>query len=480
MKKAQITIYLALVFTLILSVFLSAFEAARGSHLKIKMENAVQTAIHSAFGEYHKVLFERYGLLFIDTSYMSQTPDYHKLEERIGGYLEYNIKPEEEQNLLFARDWYDVQDYNLSLTNIRLATDDWGNVMKQQAVDYMQNYVGGDMIQNVQSWIKVVEKYEINSETFEEYHAEVTKEAEEAWEDNNLIGEEWCTSVGLPTLDFQSEYLDSLIPQEADYELLGISVKTFNPLDHASYRWKIQGTEALEEKSWDVTQELFFGEYILQKMGNYRNVREGSKLDYQVEYILFGQIQDSLNLICMAETLFAFRGATNLTMLLTDAQTQETIKALSQLAALIDIPPQVVEAIINICWAAAESAYDVKQIMDGEKIPLLKSPKDFSISINGLMKEIPEELAGEEAETTIDATEIFELGYEDYLRLFLYFQPSVLKTYRCMDMMEADIRLTEGNEHFRMDACADAISVEIGITSGYNYFYSMERKYAYF
>ncbi|MBE5886933.1 MAG: pilus assembly protein [Lachnospiraceae bacterium] len=480
MKKGQITIYLALVFTLILSVFLSAFEAARGSHLKIKMENAVQTAIHSTFGEYHKVLFERYGLLFVDTSYMSQTPDYHKMEERMGEYLEYNLKPEEEQNLLFARDWYDVQDYNLSLTNIRLATDDWGNVMKQQAVNYMQNYVGGDIIQNIQSWITVVERYEINSEMFENYQEEVAKKAEEAWEENNLLGTEWCTSVGLPTLDFQSEYMDSLLPQEADYELFGISIKVFNPLEHASYRWKIQGTEALEEKEWDITEELFFGEYILQKMGYYQNVREGSKLDYQVEYILFGQIQDSLNLACMAEALFTFRGAANLTMLLADAQTQETIKAISQLAALVEIPPQVVEAIINICWAAAESAYDVKQIMAGEKIPLLKAPKDFSVSINGIMKEIPEKLVGKDAETNPVITENFELGYEDYLRIFLFFLPSVFKTYRCMDMMEADIRMTKGNEYFRMDACADSISVEVGIISGYDHFYSMERKYAYY
>ena len=141
MKKAEITIYLTLVFTLILSVFLSAFEAARGNHLKIRMENAVQTAIHSAFGEYHRELFERYGLLFVDTSYMTQVPDYHKVESRISEYLEYNLYPEREQSLLFAKDWYEVTDYKVTLTNIRLATDDKGNVLKTQAIDYIQNYV---------------------------------------------------------------------------------------------------------------------------------------------------------------------------------------------------------------------------------------------------------------------------------------------------------------------------------------------------
>ena len=83
MKRGHITVYLTLVFTLILSVFLSAFETARGSYIKNRAENAVQTAIHSSFAEYHQALFERYGLLFVDTSYMTEIPDYRKLEERL-------------------------------------------------------------------------------------------------------------------------------------------------------------------------------------------------------------------------------------------------------------------------------------------------------------------------------------------------------------------------------------------------------------
>lgn len=201
MKKAQITVYLTLVFTLILSVFLSAFDAARENHFRIRMENAVQTAIHSAFGEYHRELFERYGLLFIDTSYMTQYPDYHKLEVRIGEYLESNLCPEEEQALLFARDWYEVTDYNISLTNIRMATDDEGGVLKTQAVNYIRNYVGGDWLDEVNSWISVVQKYEISGEAFQESHTEVRQDVNEEWTQNNLLGEEWVVSQGLPSLD---------------------------------------------------------------------------------------------------------------------------------------------------------------------------------------------------------------------------------------------------------------------------------------
>lgn len=479
MKKAQITIYLTLIFSLILSVFLSAFEVARGSHLKLISENAVQTAIHSAFGEYHKILFERYGLIFVDTSYMTEIPDYHKLEERISVYLQYNLQQEEEQRLLFARDWYDVQDYNVSLTNIRLATDDWGSVMKAQAVDYIKQYVGGDWIEEVQSWISVTEEYQINSESFEEYHEDVVQETTGQWQENNLLDEEWYVSAGLPSLDFDSLYLEPMQAGDIGYTAGGVSTKFFNPVGHASYRFNIHGTEVLEDSSFDMLEELYFGEYIIHKLGNYRNVKEDSKLDYQAEYILFGYPQDAVNLLRTEEAIFWIRGAANLYMLLSDQETQEIIKAISQLGALIKVPPELIQAIINVCWAAAESADDTRKLMDGKKVLLLKEPKDFTIELMSLISGYGAIISSMEAESESTGMDI-KLSYEDYLRLLLYTVPSAIKTYRCMDMMEADIRLTESNEHFRMDACADAVSFEVGISSGYEYFYSLERRYSYF
>ncbi len=478
MKKAHITVYLTLIFTLILSVFLSAFEAVRGSCLKVRMDNAVQTAIHSSFGEYHEVLFERYGLLFIDTSYMTDVPDYRKVEERLELYMGYNLQPEEEQSLLFARDWYDIEDYNVSLTNIRLATDDRGNVMRQQAVDYIGNYVGKDWVEEVQSWLAIVEQYEISSEEFEAYHKEVQQEKEACWQQNNLLGEEWHVNAALPSLDFTNDYLGNFWGELINYNGTAISTKAFNPWEHVSHRWNIQGTEVLEEEGTDVTDEILFGEYILHKMGNYRNVRPDSKLDYQVEYILFGKSQDSMNLISMQETLFLFRGAANLTMLLSDSETQKKIETISQLGVLVDIPPELLQAIINVCWVVAESIDDVKKLMNGEEVYLLKRPKDFSVGLSNLLTGyyFVDNSSGSVGEEALSV----KLDYEDYLRFFLYLQPPVVKVFRCMDMMEADIRLTEGNDSFRMDGCADAISFEVGINSGYGYFYSMERKYSYF
>ena len=164
-------------------------------------------------------------------------------------------------------------------------------------------------------------------------------------------------------------------------------------------------------------------------------------------------------------------------MLLADRTTQEKIKTISQIGLLLEIPPELLQAAINVCWAAAESIDDVKNLIKGEEVLLLKEPKDFSVGLGSIIIGKPVDITPGDPQGDMLA---IKMDYEDYLRLFLYMQSPTVKVYRCMDMMEADIRLTDGNENFRMDACADAVSMEIGIHSGYGHFYTLERKYSYF
>lgn len=477
MKQAQITVYLALVFSLILSVFLSALEAARGSALKIRMENAVQTAIHSTFAEYHKELFERYGLFFIDTSYMTERPDFHKVEGRMEEYLEYNFSMPENEMLLWARDWYGVEDCNAVVTNIRLATDYDGCVLKEQAVNYIKDYVDFSLIKKVQSWMTTVETYEINGEKMETEYKEVLAQADESWSANNLLEEEWTLTKMIPSFDIDTFYIDPILALFLNNKITELSTKTFQPWNAVSYRNCLKGTEIWEPDINALTGELFFNEYILQKMGNFQKVLPESCLDYQAEYILFGSPQDTANLDYMVRALFWFRSATNFVMLISDADTQKIVNEVAKLAVFLEIPPELAAVLINICWAAAESALDVKELIDGNRVIFLKKPNEFGMSLKGLTEFDPDMFLARDVPEAEDAQ---GLSYEDYIRIMLAFLPPNIKILRCMDMMEADIRKTEGNENFRIDACADMVSLEVGITSSFGYFYTMERKYGYF
>ena len=71
--KGEISIYLSLVFTLIISLTLAVITGARGAALQVAYECAVESALLSAFGEYNRELLERYDVFFIDLSYLSNS-----------------------------------------------------------------------------------------------------------------------------------------------------------------------------------------------------------------------------------------------------------------------------------------------------------------------------------------------------------------------------------------------------------------------
>jgi hypothetical protein len=71
------------------------------------------------------------------------------------------------------------------------------------------------------------------------------------------------------------------------------------------------------------------------------------------------------------------------------------------------------------------------------------------------------------------------LAYEDYLRILLYLGNQEKITFRFMDLMEMDIRLTKGNESFRVDGCIESIGAQAVIKSGYGYEHVMECRKKY-
>ena len=83
-----------------------------------------------------------------------------------------------------------------------------------------------------------------------------------------------------------------------------------------------------------------------------------------------------------------------------------------------------------------------------------------------------------------------ELGYEEYLYLLLNTTSSADKIYRCMDLVELEVRKKSGYENFRMDHCTDAFEVtwnyefdglfvQIPIMNGMRYEETMMRKFDY-
>lgn len=75
---------------------------------------------------------------------------------------------------------------------------------------------------------------------------------------------------------------------------------------------------------------------------------------------------------------------------------------------------ELLAATLILGWAFAESVYDVKELLAGEKIPLLKTDATWHY---GLSSALQGELPGT-SEEDASGSDSPGMGYEDYLRIF--------------------------------------------------------------
>lgn len=481
-NEGEISVYLCLIFTVLLSLIVSVITAARGAAIQVVFECALESALCSAFGEYNKELLDRYDVFYIDLSYLSNSPDPENLEERIYSYFEDNLHPEEGTNLLFVSDFTDITACNIEVNAYSLATDYLGQSFREQAIAYIKGFVNATDIEGLRKIINVSDEYNLTSadlaERQEEIEMSLSKKDEDTWEQTKV----------------KEELMDLVDFSLSDTALLALdtgklSTKTINYSDTILFREKEKGIDTKLEISLDPSDDLYFDEYIVAKLGNYLEPKENTALDYEVEYVLVGANSDVANEIMVVPEIFLIRVGADLVSLNLAKDKREKISAVASLiSAFIEVPEPIITEIILFIWAQPEAVTDVIDIMKGEKIPLIKRSDEINVSVDGLLPYIAslvdfEAMPKEEADTGNILEDInIKLGYKDYLRILLYEMPLTIKTYRTMDMIEHDMRMGGSGENmfFRFDACADSVSVTATIESGFDFRYVTEKNYSYF
>ena len=220
-----------------------------------------------------------------------------------------------------------------------------------------------------------------------------------------------------------------------------------------------------------------FDRYILEKAGCYTNLKEQSKLHYELEYILNGKPDDSKNLEATLSTLLFMRQASNFTYIMSDGAKIAEAEALAATLAAVILMPELLEPIkmsILFAWVFAESVYDVKHLLCGGKIPLIKNASSWHYSLEGMLSfqaDASYANSGEQEEG---------FDYREYLGMLLLTKDHTTKRMRMMDVIEMDIRNTHGNRNFRLDLCLDYLEATVYVASKYGYAEEITRAYYYF
>lgn len=470
--KAYLTVYLALSLMVLLSVVMALLSGIKKNTARTEEELALNTAGWSALAEYHQELFKQYDLFFIDTSYGGSYPGTEAIGEHVKNYANKNLQ---NTKLLDSR---------LTLIGVQeaeVATDQGGQVLKRQIVEYEENYLGIEALENLLAEFKLAGQEQVSEEELRKQRDEneatlasqpppvrkVTKkkynrdtgDVETYEEEEEVPIENPAASVN----GLRSRGVLSLVIKDTS----GISDKQVSLNEYLSYRDDIlQGTGLLPEKAEESSlftaekEKVLLEAYIFQKYGYYGQKKENAALDYQVEYLIAQKSSDVENLKAVVHKLLLFREAANAVYLYGDSAKRAEISAMAASVAAVALAPYLqplLETSILFAWAYIESIQDAKLLLEGGRVPLIKSASDWQTGLNSILNFAPESVSKDTSRG---------LNYQQYLSMFLLTKKENELLFSMMDVMEMDIRKTDYNENFRMDGCVSGFRIAAEFDGG--------------
>ena len=471
--KGSITIYLLLTFTVLLSFILVIVEGSREHTMKHKIECAMDLSIYSVFAEYNRELLNQYDLFFIDASYGKSGASAENIGNHLKQYMNENFEVKTPFGLV--KDLMGLTADNVEINDYSLATDESGMILKRQAVSYIKDLYGADIVKDLKDQIKECEdhgllttdidaKQKENQRIIDSIEIPKKKTSDGKWVEQKLDNP--ADPVN------KSRGILSLILKN-DYELSQTNVNLNNYVSHRSLNTGagLQGRKAISK-----ADELIFQEYIIKKSGCYTEPKKDSELTYQLEYILKGKSSDLDNLKAVVNQLLFMRQASNAMYLFNDVQkTKEVELIATAIALLLEVPDlaQYLKESILYAWVYAESVYDLRVLLAGGRVPLTKSSSTWHYSLG--------EMFFFAADKNVSVTGKEEgMSYVDYLRLLLSFETEKNKTFRFMDIVEMDIRKKPGNKYFQVDVCVDDLTANVFVNSSYGRNFSIKRTYFYY
>ena len=135
--KGYLTVFLSLSLSVMTGFILLLTGCAVRNAGRIRLECAVDTGMNSVLSEFHIGLFERYGLLYVDASYLGKEPSVSNLEERIHFYVEENTsKALERKN----GPWGTLYLEKVQISGFETSAAAKGASMRNQAVCYAADH----------------------------------------------------------------------------------------------------------------------------------------------------------------------------------------------------------------------------------------------------------------------------------------------------------------------------------------------------
>ena len=480
MKKASITIFSALSMMLIASLLFALLESARYYGLRLQTEQMSTLVTESVFAEYNAKIWEDYHLLFLDGAYGGEEFATDKVEGTAFQLMHDNLNYDLTKEMQPATTLLRVNETQVKVERYQLATDGGGDVFLNHVVDYMRQNIpqetakaiynriqeGEDLEEKAQNSGTQIEKaQESLQEVTEEkdvvqlsragaasQEAATEKAATEKDDTENDATEKDETGKNETEKDEKESVLEFVLKLKQN-AILGmvlpdveaVSDKEITVEDVLMKRQCEQGTE-LEAVETDWYARILYEMYLTTYFSNYTKTMENRALDYELEYIICGKSSDRANLEGVVEQLMLAREAGNLASIMQDSAKVNEALAMATLLAGASANPGVIKAVqygIIGAWAYLESILDIRSLLAGEKIAMIKTKAEWTTNVGNIISSFNNSKKAKEC--------VNGLTYQDYLMQFLFLEGQKKLSYRTMDVMEKNVNLEDNYKNVRMD-----------------------------
>lgn len=225
----------------------------------------------------------------------------------------------------------------------------------------------------------------------------------------------------------------------------------------------------LLQKQWFIR---YLSEYMKHAQEMLPDQRTGGWLDYQIEYIIAGKASDKENLDAVIGRLLLIREGMNYAFLLTHPELREKAEVLALALAGITGNEGVIkglEQLILLSWAHGESLVEVRQLLGGSELAMMKSTKDWQVPLSELIS-----VLNDPGRYDTQAHKQEGISYEMCLCMFLLLESAETLSMRTMDVIEGELRSQEGCGSLHLDHCVDYLTGQVWIEDIY-----LERSYGY-
>ena len=518
-ERGQITVFLSLLFLVLMMSFLFIVEGVISYSASSLGEDAVKGAGESIMANYDRELFKNYHLFFLDP----RQKDYIVTDgkEFINQYFSGNS-------------FFDIYCDSLEVTGEKTAVDEDGLYLKHEIREWMKYReekeiakVLEDIIRNTkkndgerkecqeevdsaETDVKKEQDEEVNQETKEEANKKDTESDLKGDVDKNTDNVENMKSDEKAASEEIEPVSEETLKERSNWkeikETLQLLMRTgilFYAAEHLENlsRQSIPGTNLPskrvksssfdnEQRLLDKMDELSFSSlkgiksllsvdismdgrgtlwtkdrYIISYIEDCFSFYGGSDkkdnaLLYEVEYLISGKNSDIDNLKRVANYILLLRFINNYIFTGKDTQMKMQINTMaSAITGVMGMPQtmKAVQVLIRMAISYGESLLELHTLFSGGEVPLIKDKTTWNLTLKTMGEQLRNKQIVKKGKKNI--------SYKDYLKLFLLTKGNFRTVcYRMMDIMQENIASKEPG--FLMENCLFSYSWKGSLAAG--------------